>query len=90
MLELEKNNPKEFWRLIGKVGVGGERSGIPLEVITEDGQISTDIDDILQCWQDGFEKILNPLDNNHLNMAVQHFLDNDELDVTSQNGLIWI
>ena len=31
-------NPKEFWRKIGKIGVGNERqSGIPIEVKLDDG-----------------------------------------------------
>ncbi|CAG2188857.1 unnamed protein product [Mytilus edulis] len=37
------DNPKEFWRKIGKIGIGAERQrNIPMEINLEDGSVSTD------------------------------------------------
>ena len=49
---LEEKNPREFWREIGKIGVGNERcKHIPSEVKTIDGSITKDPTVVLDTWK---------------------------------------
>ena len=53
-------NPKEFWRKIGKIGVGNERqSGIPMEVKLNDGSISCSKSVVLDKWKFDFANMFN-------------------------------
>ena len=80
------DNPKEFWRKIGKIGVGAERQRkIPMEVILSDGSISTDNKIVLDKWKSEFATLLNS-DNilseecensSGPNIVVDDFLDCD-------------
>ena len=47
----EYNNPKMFWKGLGKLGIGKERRQfIPIEVVLPNGEISTN-EDVLQVWK---------------------------------------
>jgi hypothetical protein len=47
-LNIQNKDPREFWKNIGKIGVGSERQkSIPMEVVLEDGSICTDTDIII-------------------------------------------
>ena len=60
---LVDTNSKDFWKYIGRVGVGEERKkSIPMEIITEDGLISQNIPLVLKKWRDSFCELLNPVD----------------------------
>ena len=44
-----KSDPNEFWKKIGKVGVGTDRSkNIPMEVKLDNGSVSNDVNDVLK------------------------------------------
>ena len=46
------DNPKEFWRKIGKIGVGSERRNkIPMEVKLSDASVSNDKNIVLNKWK---------------------------------------
>ena len=60
LLKLQTENPKEYWRFIGKIGVAQERSNrIPWEVIDADGVVKSDPDSVIKRWKNDFEKLLN-------------------------------
>ena len=53
-------NPREFWKTIGRTGVPGYRNqNIPFEVYTDDGSVSTDTKIILENWKQDFERMYN-------------------------------
>ena len=55
-----KSDPNEFWKKIGKVGVGTDRSkNIPMEVKLDNGSVSNDVNDVLNSWKEEFEKLYN-------------------------------
>ncbi|CAG2195601.1 unnamed protein product [Mytilus edulis] len=54
-----EDNPKEFWRKIGKIGVGNNRQSIPMEVKLEDNTICTDPKIVLDKWKCDFSNMLN-------------------------------
>lgn len=60
LLSMESNQPKDFWRYIGQLGVAQERKGIPLEIVRDDGTISCDIAEVLGKWKTDFSNIQNP------------------------------
>ena len=58
---LEEKNPREFWREIGKIGVGNERfKHISSEVKTRDGIVSKDPNVVLDTWKNAISDWLNP------------------------------
>ncbi|CAC5385800.1 unnamed protein product [Mytilus coruscus] len=55
-----QGNPKEFWRKIGRIGVGSERQNtIPMEIKLNDGSICDDKDIVINKWKCDFEEMLN-------------------------------
>ncbi|VDI31988.1 Hypothetical predicted protein [Mytilus galloprovincialis] len=63
-------NPKEFWRKIGKIGVGSERQNyIPMEVKLDNGQISSDKDEVLNKWKCDFSNMFNRNDDSDVNIC---------------------
>jgi hypothetical protein len=55
------DNPKEFWKTVGKVGVGEKRNArIPMEVTDADGNIVCDHETVLETWRNSFSNLLNP------------------------------
>ena len=66
-------NPNEFWKSIGKIGVcHSGKKNIPEEVVLENGEISTDISEVLTKWRNDFSSLfnctseLNPLTEHHI------------------------
>ena len=58
--ELESTDPKMFWKEIGKIGVGQDRSKeVPMEVKLSNGNLSNNVNDVLKIWKTGFENLLN-------------------------------
>ena len=70
LLEDLANDLKEFWKTIGKVSISKcQNKLIPMEVVSEDGQIENDIDIVLERWKSDFSALYNrprsqSLDNN--------------------------
>ena len=70
LLEDLDNDPKEFWKTIGKVGISNcQNKLIPMEVVSEGGQIENDTDAVLERWKSDFSALYNrprsqSLDNN--------------------------
>ncbi|CAG2253657.1 unnamed protein product [Mytilus edulis] len=63
-------NPKEFWRKIGKIGVGSERQNyIPMEVKLDNGHISSDKDEVLNKWKCDFSNMFNRNDDSDVNIC---------------------
>ena len=60
ILELSSSDSKEFWKMIGKIGVVSERKiNIPWEVVNGDSA-SNDPKTVLEKWGSDFSKLLNP------------------------------
>ncbi|CAG2228891.1 unnamed protein product [Mytilus edulis] len=76
------SNPKEFWRKIGKIGVGNERQNnyIPMEVKLSDGSLCNNQNVVIDTWKNSFCDMLNQnhssisLNSNHV--IFDEFLDN--------------
>ncbi|WAR24259.1 hypothetical protein MAR_037928, partial [Mya arenaria] len=68
----ENTNKSDFWKDIGKIGIGCERNkSIPIEVLLADGSVSTLPQDVLNKWKNSFEKLYNvPNINNEPGCAV--------------------
>ncbi len=63
LLQLQTDNPKEYWKFIGNLGVEKERSNcIPWEIITTEGVVIIDPDLVLQQWKGDFQGLLNSND----------------------------
>ncbi|CAG2231612.1 unnamed protein product [Mytilus edulis] len=74
---LESTNQTEFWKKIGRVGVGEERrKAIPMSVQLPDGSISHDRDAVLNEWKRSFCSLLNP----------EGSIDNLPTDTSTDNG----
>ena len=58
--QLETSDQKAFWKEIGKIGIAQERRNqIPMEVLLESGEVSTDPKHVLQTWKTSYEQLLN-------------------------------
>lgn len=58
---LVAENNQQFWKEIGKIGIGKERRKvIPMEIVTSDGSINGDTSVVLETWKDSFRRLLNP------------------------------
>ncbi len=60
LLQLQSESPKEYWKFIGKLGVGKYRtSRLPREILKDDGTVSKEHSDVLHCWKNKTETLLN-------------------------------
>ncbi len=60
ILSLQGTNPKEYWKYVGKIGMGSVRKiHIPWEVTMEDGTVSQDFQDVMNKWSNHFSTLLN-------------------------------
>ncbi len=60
ILALHSNNSKEFWKFIGRIGVGSDRKlYIPWEVCLPDGSVSRKHKVVLNHWQYKLSELLN-------------------------------
>ena len=57
ILDLNTNNPKEFWRKINELGPTSKPKDIPIEIIKSDGTVSNQLEDVLQKWKNDYEKL---------------------------------
>ena len=61
LMNICQENQPEFWKKIGKIGIGKDRKrDIPLEVIQDDGSVSNDVDSVKLKWLNAFKALLNP------------------------------
>ena len=85
--ELESTDSKMFWKEIGKIGISQDRrKEIPMEVKLPNGDISTNVSDILNVWKTGFEQLLNG--SNAENIGDPHYENPNPNDTDSLNYII--
>ena len=61
LLLQQKQNSRQFWKKVKKLGVAGiESQSIPMEVELEDGSISSDKCVVMSKWLASFKSLLNP------------------------------
>ncbi|CAC5401445.1 unnamed protein product [Mytilus coruscus] len=61
LVNFSDNDPNQFWRRIGQIGIGNERHmRIPNEVTLDDGTITNNLETILSKWKSSFHSLLNP------------------------------
>jgi hypothetical protein len=59
LLESTKNQ-QQFWKQIGKIGVAENRKSIiPMEVIDDDGNVSSPLTEVLNKWKSAYSNLLN-------------------------------
>lgn len=75
------SNRNDFWKEIGKLGVGNDRKlPIPMEIKSEDGSVNTNVNDVLNRWEFEYRNLFSvndsdSFDNDHL-LKVQNNLRN--------------
>ena len=53
-----ENNQQEFWKSMGRIGIAQtRRKTIPVEVMCDDGSISSNIDVVLNKWKTDFSSL---------------------------------
>ncbi|VDI10211.1 Hypothetical predicted protein [Mytilus galloprovincialis] len=63
---MESGNQREFWKEIGRIGVGQERRKlIPMEVQLQNGEITNDKYSVLSEWKNAFYDLLNANDDSN-------------------------
>ncbi|VDI66508.1 Hypothetical predicted protein [Mytilus galloprovincialis] len=79
---VQNGNPREFWKKIGRIGVGNERQkNIPMEVLHDDDSMCTDTDVVLNKWKISFDNLLNCKDKDNLpNESITNNISDDFLD----------
>jgi len=76
--KLNSANRRDFWKSIGKIGIGIDRKRtIPLEVVDNDGNVTMDKKAVLDKWKGDFESLFK-----------QNDIRNDNLDETTFDTLI--
>lgn len=76
--KLNSANQRDFWKSIGKIGIGIDRKRkIPLEVVDDDGNVTMDKKAVLDKWKGDFESLFK-----------QNDIRNDNLDETTFDTLI--
>ena len=82
------NDTEEFWKKIGRLGVGFERKqNIPMEIKKDNGSISNNINDIKLKWKTHFCDLLNPNENESDNSFINNDSDIQNAD-TGMDGEI--
>ena len=60
IMNMFNNDTRSFWKHIGQLGVrNGRNRTIPMQVVNADGQVESDIDQVLSEWQSHFNGLLN-------------------------------
>jgi len=55
---LEQHDSRDFWKEIGKLGIGNYRKNyIPLDVINDDGEVTSE--GVMRQWKSDYEKLFN-------------------------------
>jgi hypothetical protein len=74
-----QGTPKEFWRKIGKIGVGSERRNtISMEVKIKNGSICNDKNLVLDKWKNDFSNMLNKNYSNNTDINSNSEIIHDE------------
>ncbi|CAG2193719.1 STG [Mytilus edulis] len=59
-----KTDQQTFWKKIGKIGIASERKTlIPMEVVDANGNVSSNVDDVLLKWKSDYADLLNQTGN---------------------------
>lgn len=58
ILNEANHNQNEFWKTIGKVGIGVKKN-IPMEVVLDDGSISSNKHVVLNKWKNSFSELFD-------------------------------
>ena len=82
LLEDVQCNQNEFWKSIGRVGIGCKKN-IPTEVVTESESISNNLEDVLRKWESCFSQLYTSNDTTN---AVGSAILNDNID--NANGQV--
>ena len=59
IMNFETDNPRKFWDEIRKLGPR-QKPNIPMEVKTPEGEVITDIEDVLDSWKNSFANLYKP------------------------------
>ena len=95
----DMENPRAFWKDIGKPGLARERKTcIPMEVVDQNKQVKTDTNEVLHQWKSEYERMFNDkndeaFDQEHLKQITSSMKNPDsdifpKLDCTSLNSPI--
>ena len=84
LIESCENDDTDFWKKIGRLGIGFERRKvIPFEIVRDDESLSNSLDDVLCKWKNHFRELLNQQDSdsldNHENRNQNNDTDNENV-----------
>ena len=65
--QLNTDDPKAFWAEINKLGPGNKTNTIPMEKVENDGNINTNIQDVLKNWEYEYKTLCDKVKNNMFN-----------------------
>ena len=92
------HDTRNFWKYIGKLGLQNDRkSSIPMEVVDNDGNVNTNIGDVLSRWKNDYTHLFQDnsdvtFDENHLQNIKEALQNNNiqrnNVDLTSSNAEI--
>lgn len=89
MIKITSDNQNEFWRRVGCIGVGGERTNyIPMEVVLDDGSVTRENTSVLNKWTSDFELLLNPEVSSERNQDYTLITEPQELSEESLNAAL--
>ena len=70
------NDPKEFWKSIGKVGIhNNKKMSVPMEVLLDDGSLTADVKEVLSKWEKDYSNLYNSSNDLMRNNANASYLD---------------
>ena len=89
------HDTRNFWKYIGKIGLQNDRKSSIMEVVDDNGNLTTNIDEVLLRWKNDYENLFhdnddNGFDENHLR-NVKNALQNDmvqrnDVDLSALNA----
>ena len=83
-----KTDQHNFWKKIGKIGIATDRkSSIPMEVVDSHGNVSTNVDDVLEKWKSEYSILLNQ-PTSEVNADVSNLQDQNSGDVLTLNDFL--
>jgi len=83
---INTTNPKEFWDHINRLGPR-KKTEIPMRVYNEQGDILSDVDQVLKKWEMDFSSLYNSNDNTTTDFDAQFYeeLLREKLDLENSN-----
>ncbi len=61
--ELNTKDPREFWNQLKRLGPKNQNIYIPLQTVKANGEITNDLNEVIQIWCDAYKSLYTPFSN---------------------------